>query len=281
MTATSFSLSSFQHLYFYLIEAFICLGIVAEMVCIFAHQRYVSNIKFIDLFENYVVMLVLMMILVDIYSENRFPMLTGTQIAACILTGIITTALFLLITHYYAHPAFRPVISIAKASTTGHATNIIEGLAIAMESTSFPVLLLCASILMSFVISGIFGLAITAITMMALSGMIIKLQSYQGYSIGSACLAGLVLFLFYLIELPYYFPHVKIDLILQNPFTVVGLFMGGLIIYLLSSISMMSIHTLFFDIILPLPQFLLAVIVPILFFFIVDAITNRASGFVF
>ena len=204
---------------------------------------------------------------------------TGQDIFICGMVGLAVTGLLVWITEYYTGTEHRPVKSVARSSETGHATNIIQGLAISMEATALPVLVICAGIVAAFMTAGVFGLAIAATTMLALAGMVVALDAYgpvtdnaggiaemadlpaevrkttealdavgnttkavtKGYAIGSAGLAALVLFAVYTEDLGHYFPHLDIRFELQSPFVVIGLFLGGLMPYLFGALGMMAV----------------------------------------
>ncbi len=215
-----------------------------------------------------------------IYVVTR--MLLGEQALAyfgCAIVGLAVTGLIVWVTEYYTSTEYRPVRSVARSSETGHATNVIQGLAVSMEATAVPAIIVAVGIAVAYQFGGIYGISIAATTMLALAGMVVALDAYgpvtdnaggiaemadlsedvrkttdaldavgnttkavtKGYAIGSAGLAALVLFAAYIEDLTHYFPNVKIDFDLSNPYVVVGLLVGGMLPYLFGALGMQAV----------------------------------------
>ena len=114
----------------------------------------------------------------DNYYKTTNAEFTGFGLYICGIIGLVITGLIIWVTEYYTGTKFRPVVSIAKSSTTGHGTNVIQGLAVSLEATALPALIIVCGILFTNHIAGLFGIAIAVTTMLALAGMVVALDAY-------------------------------------------------------------------------------------------------------
>ena len=214
-----------------------------------------------------------------IVPEGGLQMKSGTytdlNLFGCALVGIVMTFAIVLITNYYTATQYRPVNKIAKASQTGHATNIIAGLGVGNMATGLPVVLICAAIWISHSLAGLYGISIAVMAMLALAGIIVSLDAFgpitdnaggiavmadlpaivrertdaldavgntmkavtKGYAITSAGVAALVLFGSYFLELEDHIGQ-TVTFSLKDPVVIIGMFIGGLLPFIFTALSM-------------------------------------------
>ncbi|RHW18396.1 sodium-translocating pyrophosphatase [Sphingomonas gilva] len=204
---------------------------------------------------------------------------TGMGLFWCMMIGLALTGALVWITEYYTGTNYRPVKSIARASETGHGTNVIQGLAVSLESPALPTIVISVAVIAAYQIAGVIGVAFGATAMLALAGMVVALDAYgpvtdnaggiaemadldpevrartdaldavgnttkavtKGYAIGSAALAALVLFGAYTTDLTEFFPDLAVDFSLSNPYVIVGLLLGALLPFSFGAFGMTAV----------------------------------------
>jgi K(+)-stimulated pyrophosphate-energized sodium pump len=228
------------------------------------------------LYKGLFVSIILSAVLLYPLSKFYFPGNTSDIYLSSVI-GLAVMALMVVITDYYTAKKYRPVKSVAQASTSGHGTNIIIGLAVGMESTLLPVIVIVAGVLGSYYLAGLYGIAVAAMGMLSAAGIVVAIDSFgpitdnaggiaemtnqpkevreitdsldavgnttkavtKGYAIASAGLATLVLFAGYTEELKNVINNLRFEL--SDPYVIAGLFLGAAMPYIFSSIAMKAV----------------------------------------
>jgi K(+)-stimulated pyrophosphate-energized sodium pump len=257
------------------------ISIIASMIAVFfvrlGKSQYIMGALYKGMFGSAIIAAIAFYYACTHYMGGLGE-LSAMGIYYCTLIGLILTVVIVIITEYYTG-IYGPVKGIAEASTTGHGTNIISGLAVSMQATAAPVLAICLAIYLAFAFAGLYGIAMAAMSMLSMTGMVIAIDAYgpitdnaggiaemagmdesvravtdpldavgnttkavtKGYAIGSAGLAALVLFAAYVQEFTIHGGKEAIRFDLSDVNVIIGLFIGGLLPYLFASIAMKAV----------------------------------------
>jgi K(+)-stimulated pyrophosphate-energized sodium pump len=256
-------------------------SIIASMIAVFfvrlGQSQYVMGALYKGMFGSAILASIAFYFLTQRFMTD-IPGVSALSIYYATLVGLTLTVLIVVITEFYTG-FFHPVRFVAGASTTGHATNIIAGLAVSLEATALPVITICVGIFAAYHFAGLYGIAMATVAMLSMTGMVIAIDAYgpitdnaggiaemaemdqsvravtdpldavgnttkavtKGYAIGSAGLAALVLFAAYLDEFKLHGYSAGIELRLNDVNVLIGLFLGGLLPYLFASVAMKAV----------------------------------------
>lgn len=256
-------------------------SMIASMIGVFfvklGKNNYIMGALYKGMFSSAILAAIILYVLSH-QLMGDLPNVSANAIFLAGLVGLVLTALIVIITEYYTG-IYGPVKEIAKASITGHATNIIAGLAISMRATAAPVILICIGIFSAYHFAHLYGVAMAAMAMLSMTGMVIAIDAYgpitdnaggiaemadmdksvrevtdpldavgnttkavtKGYAIGSAGLAALVLFASYVHEIALQGAEGSIRFDLGDVHVIIGLFLGGLLPYLFASVAMTAV----------------------------------------